>query len=499
MTCGGAALALLVATGAAEAAAKLQGPLPVSAASYPFNAAAHQAEPIDLARYGYVEEEYLMYGEGQVYALDGSTPRAQAKGPYVTRILVRRPKSAARFSGVAIVEPLNPSVDVDLQIMWAESHLQFMADGHAWVGMTIKPNTIKALRKFDPTRYQAVAMPNPRGAPACAEADITPNARPTTGADETGLAWDMITDLGRLLKAPGAGNPLGKAAARLYMTGQSQNAGYARTYATFFARDIKGPNGKLLYDAYLYSGSPPWQVPINQCAKDPPPGDPRLLTGPAGAPVIELFTQGDLSTNVESRRPDADKAPDLFRRYEVAGGSHIDPWEGRSDPTVADDKRAGGRNSDGEPAVCRPKGVTPTDFPNRYVFNAAWRSLDAWVRRGVPAPKAAPLELVPGAAKLVSDRQFVLDANGNAKGGVRSPAVDAPTARWVGAKSGAFSCIFYGYKFPFDQAKLKALYGDHAGYVAKVRASVRVQQAGRWLTSEDAAEIVREAEAAKIP
>jgi len=231
---------LLAAAGAAEAAGKLQGPLPVSAASYPFNAAAHQAEPLDLARYGYVEEEYLMSGEGQVYALDGSTPRAQAKGPYVTRILVRRPKSAARFSGVAIVEPLNPSANVDLAIMWAESHLQFMADGHAWVGMTIKPNTIKALKSFDPARYRAVAMPNPRGAPACADADINPNSRPTTGADETGLAWDMITDLGRLLKAPGAGNPLGKAAARLYMTGQSQNAGYARVLSALDAARAAG-------------------------------------------------------------------------------------------------------------------------------------------------------------------------------------------------------------------------------------------------------------------
>jgi hypothetical protein len=494
---GGAALALLAA-GSAQAA-KLQGPLPVTAAAYPFNAAAHQARPLDLARHGYVEEEYLLSGEGQVYALDGSTPKALAKGPYVTRILVRRPKAAAKFSGVAIVEPLNPSADVDLPIMWAESHLQFMKDGHAWVGMTIKPNTIKALQKFDPQRYRAVAMPNPRGAPACADADIHSNSRPTTGADETGLAWDMITDVGRLLKAGGAGNPLRKAATRLYMTGQSQTAGYARTYATFFARGVKGANGKALYDGYLYSGSPPWQVPINQCAKDPPAGDPRLITGPAGAPVMEFFTQGDMRTNVESRRPDADGAPDLFRRYEVAGGAHIDPWEEQSFPSAADDRKAGGRSSGGEPAVCRPNGVTPTDFPNRYVFNAAWRALDAWVAKGVPAPRVGRMQLVPGAANLDPDKQFVLDADGNARGGVRSPAIDVPTARWVGAKTGAFSCLFYGYKYPFDRARLKALYGDHAGYVARVRASVRGLQASRWLTPEDAAEILREAEAARVP
>jgi len=471
---------------------------PATPASYPFASAAHQAEPLDLARYGYVEEEYLVSGEARVFDWPGAEGlKALAKGGYVTRILVRRPKTAKRFNGTAIVEPLNPSADVDLPIMWAESHRQLMADGYAWVGLTIKPNTIKALKTFDPARYAAVAMPNPRLHPACPAAAINPFSQPTSPEDETGLAWDMISQVGALLKSPAS--PVGQPAARLYMTGQSQTAGYARTYATMFGRETIGPNGRPLYDGYLYSGSPPWQVPLNQCVKDIPAGDPRLLTGPAGAPVIEFFTQGDMRTNVETRRPDADRAPDLFRRYEVAGGAHIDPWEEASLTSQADDKKAGGRATAGEPAGCRPSGVTPTDFPNRYLFNAGWRVLDAWVRRGVPAPKAAPMQLAPGAANLDPDRQFVLDANGNAKGGVRSPAVDTPTARWVGAKSGSFSCLFYGYKFPFDGPKLKALYGDHAGYLAKVQASARALQAARWLTPEDAAEIVREAKAAKIP
>lgn len=477
---------------------KVSAPLPVSAGSYPFLAADHQQQPTDLSKYGYVEEEYLLSGNARVFDWpDKAGPKVLGAGPYTTRILVRRPKDARKFNGTAIVEPLNPSEDVDLPIMWAESYAQLMADGYAWVGVTIKPNTIKALKAFDPVRYAAVAMPNPRKS-ACPEAGINAFSRPTTTADETGLAWDMISQVGALLKAANAKAVLGRPAARLYMTGQSQTAGYARTYATVFGQATKGPDGKPLYDAYLYSGSPPWQVPLNQCVKDFKDGDARLLTGPAGVPVIELFTQGDMKTNVETRRPDSDRAPDLFRRYEVTGAGHVDPWEGLSFANAADVKRAHGRVGAGPPA-CTPANVEPTDFPTRYVFDAAWRNLDRWVRQGVAAPHATPMTLKPGAAKLAPDQQFVLDAEGNAKGGLRTPYVDVPTARWIGAKSGAFQCLFYGYKFPFDRAALTRLYGDHAGYVAKVRTSAAALRKQGWLTAVDSAAIVREAEAAKVP
>ena len=44
------------------------GPLPVSADSYPFGAAAHELVPEDLSKVGYVEEEYLVSGTANVYS-----------------------------------------------------------------------------------------------------------------------------------------------------------------------------------------------------------------------------------------------------------------------------------------------------------------------------------------------------------------------------------------------------------------------------------------------
>ncbi len=152
--------------------------------------------------------------------------------------------------------------------------------------------------------------------------------------------------------------------------------------------------GKPLFDAYLYSGSPPWQVPLHQCMKDLPPGDARLITPAAGVPIIELFAQGDIGTNIETRRADADGPTDLFRRYEVAGAAHTDPWEELSFASAEDMRKiapAGGAGGDSR--VCTPENVTPSDFPIRYVFNAAWRNLDRWVREGVAPPRASRLEL----------------------------------------------------------------------------------------------------------
>lgn len=466
------------------------------AGSHAFLSSTHLQHPLDLSRQGYAEEEYLISGQAKVYdwPQGGGSPPVLAEGPYSTRILVRRPADQKRFNGSVIVEPLNPSSPVDLPIMWAQSYEHFMARGYAWVGITIKPNTMKALKSFDPVRYGRVSFPNPAASPRCDAGTINPNAQPTSTADETGLAWEVISQVGTLLKGPSNANPLKVPARRLYLTGQSQTAGYARTYATVFGKVVADGQGKPLYDAYLYSGSPPWQVPLHQCRAELAAGDPRLITPAVGVPVIELFAQGDIGTNVATRRPDADTSTDRFRRYEIAGAPHVDTWEERSFASAEDLLRATGGATEAAETGCSPHEVTPSDFPNRFAFDAAWENLDRWVREGVPPPHAAPLSLRPGADRdFHPDSAFVEDGNGNAVGGVRLPAVDVPTARWVGAKSGPFRCLFAGYKLPFDRGKLRSMYGSRENYVAKVRESADQLHRARWLTTEDAARAIEEA------
>ena len=121
---------------AVTAVPEVTGPLPVSASSYPFGAADHQLVPQDLARDGYVEEEFLVSGSANVYSWPAPGPAVvrTPAAPYTTRVLVRRPARATHFSGNVVVEMLNPSNLFDLNIGWAMMHRQLIGNGDAWVG-----------------------------------------------------------------------------------------------------------------------------------------------------------------------------------------------------------------------------------------------------------------------------------------------------------------------------------------------------------------------------
>ena len=85
---------------------RVTGPSPATA--HIFGAAKSNLDPVDLAKAGYVEEEYFLSGTANVYDwnADGSLTVKGANNPYTTRIVVRRPAQAARFSGTVIVEIL---------------------------------------------------------------------------------------------------------------------------------------------------------------------------------------------------------------------------------------------------------------------------------------------------------------------------------------------------------------------------------------------------------
>src|SRR5258706_14568089 len=114
-------LFLLVSSAAALLAQtpKVTGPIPVTATSHPFLAGNQNLTPLDLAKAGYVEEEYLISGTANVYdwAADGKVSVKSPNAPYTTRILVRRPADAAKFSGTAIVELPNMARRFDWTMM----------------------------------------------------------------------------------------------------------------------------------------------------------------------------------------------------------------------------------------------------------------------------------------------------------------------------------------------------------------------------------------------
>ena len=312
---------------AAASIPNVTGPIPVTDDSYPFNSANHSTVPQDLSKYNYVEEEYFVSGLANIYDFsgDGKIIVKTADAPYTTRILVRRPTSPHEFSGNIIVELLNPTAMYDLDIQWQFSCDYFLAHKDVWVGVSVKPVTIKALKAFDPKRYAPLSMANPLPPDKTCPNPVSllPD---TTPATENGLVWDILSQVGALFKSASPKNPLhGFDVKTVFATGYSQTAGYLVPYVNFI-RPLPNAaldNGKPVYDGYLIGDGDGLAIPINQCSAPLKPGDPLFVIQPRPEPVISLGTQTLLVPGVLARRGDSDSPTDQYRRYEVPGASHI--------------------------------------------------------------------------------------------------------------------------------------------------------------------------------
>ena len=496
----GGVLPAVVPSAAAQQAAQarvplptVSRPLPVSEASHPFGGAAYQAVPEDLAAVGYVEGEHLVTGKANVYTWPATGPAQvrTADAPYTTRMLVRRPASAGRFSGNVVVEMLNPSNLFDLNIGWAMNRRRILANGDAWVGITAKPISVAALKTFDPARYASLSFANPL--PLDDPRNCTTVAADSSRTTENGLVWDIYTQVGAWLKSNAVTNPLryGRATTRVthnYGFGYSQTGGYLVNYINAITPRVVA-SGAPVYDGYVVGvagGAFAGAYPMHQCEPAPPADDPRRQISGVSVPVLRIMSQSDYLTGIGSRRPDSDEPGDRYRHYEMAGAGHATPDELTYSARPADIVQAG--------RAVPPGGCDQgprSRFPSWIHFDAALRNLDQWVRYDVPAPRAEPI--------LVRDGRPVLDGFGNVIGGLRSPYVDVPTSRWEGNATGASFCRIAGYEVPFSADELDELYRTKRAYVRLVDEDVARLVAQRFLTPGDARLLRQEAARTVLP
>ncbi|HEY1239574.1 MAG TPA: alpha/beta hydrolase domain-containing protein [Bryobacteraceae bacterium] len=443
---------------------KVSGPLPVTPESHPFLAEDHNLQPLNLSQVGYVEEEFLISGNANVYdwAADGSVNVKTPNAPYTTRILVRRPADAARFNGTVVVELPNTARRFDWTMLWGYVHNYVTDSGAAWVGITM-PTAIQGLKKFNPTRYAAVSFANPAPNEACAAGG------PNAPADvEDGLKWDAISQLGAALKNGGVPS---LRAQRVYLTTQGADL---MTYI-----EAIQPRAKV-YDGFVLK-SPGAPGRISRCSAAPAKGDPREDIKNAGVPVIGVLAQGEVVAAQPYLRPDSDEPADRFRIYEIAGAAHIDAAPYIALPTVADQNAAG--QAQGTPqwpfnARCEPEIPLQQLQLQSYVLNGAFANLDAWVRNGTAPPHAERITL--------KDGKVALDEYGNGLGGVRSPYVDVPTATYFTTAAGPGTCRELGYDVKFDWARLDGMYSSYKKYAAKVAQSIDRMAKDRYITESDA-------------
>jgi hypothetical protein len=104
---------------------EIDSPIGVASNCKPFLTAFVEGLPgsVVLADYGYIEEEYFVSDGGNKWRYDeqDNVEIEVADVPYTTRILVRRPASPTRLSGVGHLELLNPSSNFDLAPTWGNS------------------------------------------------------------------------------------------------------------------------------------------------------------------------------------------------------------------------------------------------------------------------------------------------------------------------------------------------------------------------------------------
>lgn len=440
-----------------------------------------------LAGGGYLEEEFFLSGTATSYQHreGGDQPFDQAS--YATRIVVRRPADPAACNGTALVEWFNVSGGADGAPDWMMTHRQVMRSGVAWIGVSAQAVGIEGggllgagvgLREANPDRYGSLHHPG------------------------DAYSFDIYSHAGQAVKDPKTHLLGGLVPTRVLAIGESQSAMFLVTYVNHI-----DPHARV-YDGFIVHGRGSRGADLDGAGlrrrMSPSGGDPadvervmaewRARGGEPIAeprvPVITVQSETDVlqSFGILARCDDGPRT----RIWEIAGSAHFETYglaAAQEDDGTLDIERLAALLAPTD----APLGITAEEPVNsgpqqHYVLQAALAHLERWVDGGDPAPHAALLETTGDGDEVALAR----DQHGNARGGIRSPWVDVPTAvlSGMGAKGEGFTRLF-GVTRPFDATTLAALYpGGRDQYLQQFSAAAAAAAAAGFLLEEDLAEIV---------
>jgi hypothetical protein len=125
-----------------------------------------------------------------------------------------------------------------------------------------------------------------------------------------------------------------------------------------------------------------------------------------------------------------------------------------------------------------------------FVLRSALRHLSLWAAGGA-APPAARFDIDTSGAKPA----YELDANGNVKGGVRTPSVDAPVAALSGIAPAGSSiiCLLMGSTIQLSTAELAALYSSRTAYVKDYATATDSAISAGFVLPQDRAAVIADA------
>jgi len=488
--------------------------LPVTATSHPFNGALWQNKPIKLASYGYVEREYLVSGNSNVYDWVAGTDyntRILREGSYTTRIMVRQPAEMSTWSGRVVIELINSSAGYDWTAIWSALWEQTLAKHDVYIGLTAKPAVIPGMQLLDPERYADLAMDNPL--PPEEQAGGTMPGDPDYNTDysklyENGLVWDIVTQTGRLLKSTSARNPLGRPAKLVVLSGESQQGNVLVTYYKWFTPATYLKSGKPIFDGYLaeclVNTDPQSQfpsrlsTPINQTAPitNPlPADDPQLGWVPARAvPWLSINSQWDYSAARGFAQPkNYNTKTHKARFWELAGCNHGWEWQYLyGDGCAADLIKMGFWDPASYAWHTTPNNP---EVPLYMAEKAGYEALVTWIRGGAAPPVPQHILSKPNDPSIgygaLRDAP-IYDGLGNAMGGLRLPMVAVPVASF-GAGQYYLTGPDGSEIVPFEASILAQLYDSKADYLAKYKASAMQLVEQRYLLRSDALRLIDQA------
>lgn len=404
-------------------------------------------------QYGYTEEEWFFSGDAVAYPTaepltgDGrwTVEPVSATEPYTTRMVVRRPADPADFNGTLVVEWLNVTAGRDSDPDFGYLAEELLSQGYAYAAVSaqkigvepgglgldipnVPPEALYPLKEWDPERYGDLSHPGDT------------------------WSYDIFTQATRALLDVGEDTPMrGLATERVVAAGESQSAFRLGTYVNAIQPVTE------MFDGFLIHARGNGAADLGD---DPSQKPPSVVTirDDIEVPVFQVESETDLELLrfVEARQDDTD----LLRTWEIAGAAHAD--QSTLDYAV----EAGARWTDAEVDLSSSCG-TINEGPQQPVVQTALAALQTWMVDGTEPPTSPRLETDDAGT-------IVRDADGNAKGGIRTPAVDVPIATLSGTnETPSVICSLFGSTTPFSAEELAARYGDTDAYAAKVEASAQ--------------------------
>ena len=418
----------------------------------------------NLRKVGYEQSEYFLSGIASSYTSasplnpDGRwTVRTAQTAPYKTRIVVYRPISRKRFDGTIVAEWLNVSGGADAGAAWLTDHVQMIRSGMVYVGVSAQAIGVNGIKSSDPTRYGSLNHPG------------------------DAFSYSIYQQAGTAVRRNAARVLSGLQPRRLLALGESQSAIRLVTYI-----DALGPQSRHIYNGYFVYSSAKFAGPLTDV--DTP--EPTFIRTDLDVPVMMFETETDLIVGgyASARQP-----PTRFiREWEIAGGAHYDSYglgpsmtdtgKGKGDVTTFDTMIHPVSSTSAGGISC------PAPFnagAHTYELRAAVVALTNWVATGKAPPQSPRLD-------MDSSTALVIDQNGEAVGGVRTPQVQAPIAVVSGVPGGGGGfCVLFGKTVPFSSAKLAKLYPTHGAFVHKWDRAVADDVAAGYLLPADARNLDR--------